>query len=186
MHTLTTIIEYRKLSMDDFLTADIIIASLSFLQNLSYKNHVESLRKKFDERELVYQSLSLGRREYGPVHQVALISRIFWHRIICDEFHELGQTGKMKKASEFFLKGLRGRFYVGVTGTPQYNSAEQIAAMARYLDAELPETPSVCAQFLKRFVRRNEPNLELPELTQVHILILLQEFSVFTQLKLRT
>ena len=162
--------------MSDLLTADIIIASLSFLQNLSYKAHVDKLRSQFDERELIDQMHRVGRQEFGPAREMALISRIFWHRIVCDEFHELGQTGKMKKASEFFLKGLRARFYVGVTGTPQYNSPEQIAAMARYLDADLPTTPSVCIQFLKRFVRRNEPNLQLPELTQV--IFSLIEFDV--------
>lgn len=152
--------------MQQFLTADVIIVSLNFLQNVTYKAHTDEMRQKTNERVLM-QELKDSTATHASTFSKALLSRIFWHRIVCDEFHELGNSNKTKKASAFFLKDLRARFYVGVTGTPQYSTVQQIVSMAQYLDTELPDEPEICAEFLHRFVRRNEPNLELPELSQV-------------------
>jgi superfamily II DNA or RNA helicase len=63
-------------------------------------------------------NLILPRDEAGIVLQ-----RIFWHRIICDEFHELisdNVATKQVDAKSFFLDNLHGRIFLGLTGTPHY------------------------------------------------------------------
>lgn len=67
------------------------------------------------------------------------------------------------------MNQLRGRFIIGITGTPRYQSASDVCQMAKYLKIELPQSNAACESFLKKFVRRNEPNLNLPPLIEKHI-----------------
>jgi SNF2 family DNA or RNA helicase len=93
---------------------------------------------------------------------------IYFYRLVCDEFHEM--EVKASKGSRgiarSFLKKLRARFYLGVTGTPSCSDPEDVSRMAEYLRTELPEDYFAAREFLRSRVRRNEPNLMLPPLRQ--------------------
>jgi superfamily II DNA or RNA helicase len=67
-------------------------------------------------------SLIVLRKEAGIILQ-----RVYWHRIICDEFHELisdSVATAQEDAKSFFLDNLHGRIFLGLTGTPHYDDAE--------------------------------------------------------------
>jgi len=169
VHLLTTIYDHKKLSWNDVMFADIVIVTLFFLQNLTYSSRIASMlmdAKCHTSGEFIKTLHAQGREKFGNVTGQVILDQIIWHRICADEFHELGKTKKLRKASIRFSNDLRGAFYLGVTGTPQIGSTAAISSMFEYLDAELPRSTIACRRFLKYAVRRNEPNLELPPLRQ--------------------
>ena len=196
VHVCTTMAEYLKLSWNDFLFADLIITSVHFLQNQNYNDHTKKLleaaglESQYDPKldRLAYQLQLKGLDHFGGIKGEVLLSRILFYRIVSDEFHELGAAKgtSTARATRVFLKQLNAQFYIGVTGTPQYGTCEDVLTMARFLDTELlqgsdlaalhsknhyekPKTEryaAACCVFMANMVRRNEPQLKLPPLIQ--------------------
>jgi SNF2 family DNA or RNA helicase len=143
VHLLATIIDHDRLTYEDVMTADLIIVSLNFLQNKSYLNKMKpwfsknsySVEQHMQEIKLNGPS-TLAERKGCVVFQM-----IYWYRIVCDEFHELGATVKQQKAAKFFLEELQGAHYLGVTGTPIAKTVNDV---------------------VKQRIRRNVPNLNIP------------------------
>jgi hypothetical protein len=120
------------------LLADIVIIPLTFLQNKQYLDYCDTLEHHgvggLDER--IDKMKKRGRNNFGFVLNVLIfyrneagiiLQRIFWHRIICDEFHELVSDNvatQQEDAKSFFLDNLHGRIFLGLTGTPHYDDAE--------------------------------------------------------------
>jgi SNF2 family DNA or RNA helicase len=116
-----------------------------------------------------------------------LFEGVYWHRLICDEFHELAHSDATNNqaARKTFLNSLKARFYLGLTGTPQYKSVPDVVKMGEYLRVNLPYRIPACNSFLRDRVRRNEPDLQLPTLTQRLIWIQMnaQEQGLFETLR---
>jgi SNF2 family DNA or RNA helicase len=173
---LTTIVDHQKLTWNDVLEADIVITSLNFLQNKSYDTKVRDLisketsscpwyekgRDSYKQELYCHRIKSKGKEVYGKEIGKVVFEHVFWYRIVCDEFHELGKSESKNKAARCFLKDLKGRFYLGVTGTPATNTARDIGEMAKYLNCDQEFSFDMAKCFVQQKIRRNEPNLELP------------------------
>ena len=165
IYLVCTIIDHRKISWNDVLMADIVIVSIAFLLNANYKKFKSTIP---DIPSYGACLVRAGRKKFGEEKGQFILDCIYWHRIVCDEFHELHSSlgDKSAKAARAFLNGVHARFYLGVTGTPMYDTLEEIEQMAAYLETTVPPTPEATVAFLKHCVRRNEPNLGLPPLIQ--------------------
>ncbi len=106
-----------------------------------------------------------GRASFGMEKGTTVLGCAWWHRIVCDEFHELGHSKTQRSAANAF-QNLSATHYLGVTGTPKYDDIESIHRMAGYLDCELPAVDEAALEFLQQRVRRNEPALHLNPLVQ--------------------
>lgn len=127
----------KKINLTEIVESDLIVTSYQFLVELS--------RKKSAEKE-------------GIVN----LETVHFYRIILDEFHELTPT---RSDVNTVLKRLRADHIWGLTGTPTFTS---LPATLRYfnISAQLETilTGNVFAhnEFIRKFVKRNEPDLNLP------------------------
>jgi hypothetical protein len=94
-----------------------------------------------------------------------IFESMFFHRVVFDEFHEIHMRDVKFKIAASLLQGSN---YWGLTGTPHVGTREDIVSMAKYLhiDIEHRGTVPVCHDFMKKFVTRNEPELNLPPKTE--------------------
>jgi hypothetical protein len=162
---------YYKISWDKVLLADIVIVPLTFLQNKQYTDFCDALVQHhpgdggLDDRVIALKTR--GRNNFGDKGGI-ILQRIFWHRIICDEFHELISQNvalKQEAAKSFFLDNLHGRIFLGLTGTPQFKDAESgmwvgklmsvVQVMAEYLNTELVPRIPCYREYLGNMARRN-------------------------------
>lgn len=119
--------------------ADIVIIPLVFLQCKGYLEYCDNVAQfqpgvgGLDDR--IVELKGRGRNNFGYFDFIItfsdeagiILQRTFWHRVICDEFHELVSNSVAKKqeaAKSFFLDNLHGRIFLGLTGTPHYNDSE--------------------------------------------------------------
>lgn len=66
-------------------------------------------------------------------HPLPNLSQVFWHRLVSDEFHELGERTKILEV----LRKYKASYYWGMTGTPKTKTAQDIVDMAKWVDAAL-------------------------------------------------
>ena len=166
---ITTINQHQKFTWNDILFADIVIVSIAFLQNPNYKADIG--RKE----DLISGLPFMNRQEYGDWRTVAL-DKIMWHRLVYDEFHEYlvlnDKRHTHRKAHADLRENIHAKSYVGVTGKcfkmlnngRDFSSEELIMKLASYLKTELDS--KLISQFVNKMVRRNVPNLHLPQIIQ--------------------
>ncbi|KAJ3358702.1 hypothetical protein GGF32_010042 [Allomyces javanicus] len=211
---LATIRDYREISWDDVLLADVVIVSLSFLQNKNYEDRVTKVAKTSGRYCLprhVYEMHSdqdmwpdrhrrwkqwsqetlsgaaravndridlhiaelreRGRARFGPEKNKVILERVYWHRLVIDECHELSHVMGARtyhvnynlRVAETLLFALKTRFRLGLTGTPPINHVANVVALAEVVGVRnLPGTAVDAQAFLNSHVRRNNPELEVP------------------------
>ncbi|KNE64526.1 hypothetical protein AMAG_09543 [Allomyces macrogynus ATCC 38327] len=210
----TTIHDHRALSWNDVLLADVVVVSLTFLQNANYQRRVAKIGKtggryafppaayRFGQgndmwpdfwlrwrqwshtppiaEATVYNQLMdahIGRlhertrAQFGNVKDCVILERVFWHRIVIDEVHELShvlcahsnQQQPKTRMAETLLFCLKARFRLGLTGTPPLMKPACVVSLAEAVGVRnLPTTVADAQAFLNSHVRRNEPDLEIP------------------------
>lgn len=153
---LSCIRDHAKYSWKDLILADIVIVTCQFFTNANYEKRCsygplnEEIRDSLEEK---------GRTRLQSIH---------FHRIIFDEIHEL--KNEMVKMQER-LKKLSADSYWGVTGTPKFDSEGEIVGTLQYIGvhqsySELFKTNKIVqGEFLRKFVKRNVPDLKLPPLS---------------------
>lgn len=57
-----------------------------------------------------------GRHTFGKVLGEVIFERVYWHRLVCDEIHEFGESSKTNRSVKFFQNELYASFYIGLTG----------------------------------------------------------------------
>ncbi|KAJ3364612.1 hypothetical protein GGF31_008950, partial [Allomyces arbusculus] len=211
---ITTIHDHRALSWNDVLLADVVIVSLTFLQNANYQRRVAKVGKtggryafpheayRFSQgsdmwpdfwlrwrqwshtppiaEATVYNQLMdahIGRlhertrAQFGNDKDCVIIERVFWHRVVIDEVHELShafcahsnQPRPKTRMAETLLFCLKARFRLGLTGTPPLMKPACVVALAEAVGVRnLPSTVADAQAFLNTHVRRNEPDLAIP------------------------
>ncbi|KAJ3371529.1 hypothetical protein GGF31_003138 [Allomyces arbusculus] len=211
---LATIRDYREVSWDDVLLADVVIVSLSFLQNKNYQDRVTKVAKTSGRyclpldvykmhadqdmwpdryrrwKQWSQETLSgaaravndridsyiaelreRGRARFGPEKNKVILERVYWHRLVIDECHELSHVMGARshhvnynlRVAETLLFSLKTRFRLGLTGTPPINHVANVVALAEVVGVRNLPTTAVDAQaFLNSHVRRNNPELEVP------------------------
>ena len=147
---LSNIYDHKKVSWKEIAEADIVVVSNQFLINSNYT----SIRTEFD-------SARSELADFAEIKGRARLNRVHFHRIILDEFHEISD---MKNAVKLAIESLRGDYYWGLTGTPKSDHFQDLA----YLNPS-DRLTKVCAkniparyEFIRKHIKRNVPNLELP------------------------
>lgn len=144
----STIHDHRKVSWKDMIDADIIVVSYQFLKNGSYSSIDDATPEM--------------ARDYYYVKGAVRLSRIHYHRLILDEFHELEQTNKDIIG---FVQNLHADYVWGLTGTPKLNNLwgdlNYFSASAR-LKTVYKCNSYAMKEMEYKYIKRNVPNLELP------------------------
>ncbi|KAJ3360346.1 hypothetical protein GGF31_003251, partial [Allomyces arbusculus] len=108
------------------------------------------------------------RARFGNDKDCVIFDRVYWHRIVIDEIHELSNVLSAREAwlhtstrvAETLLFSLKTRFRLGLTGTPPLAHPLFVTALAEAVGVcGLPATVADAQAFLNTHVRRNEPDL---------------------------
>ncbi|KAJ3362879.1 hypothetical protein GGF31_001304, partial [Allomyces arbusculus] len=111
------------------------------------------------------------RARFGNDKDAVIFDRVYWHRIVIDEIHELSHVLSARDAwsrtntrvAETLLFTLKTRFRLGLTGTPPLSHPVCVVSLAEAVGVRhLPTTVADAQAFLNTHVRRNEPDLAIP------------------------
>ncbi|KAJ3347545.1 hypothetical protein GGF32_006796 [Allomyces javanicus] len=123
-----------------------------------------------------------GRQVFGLTKHGVVLERVAWHRLVLDEVHEFAHVQRVaastggnhatpasnSRVAESLVFALQARFWVGLTGTPPLSSNAAVTALAACVGVRgLAQTGDAAQAFLNGFVRRNDPELNVP---RVHYL----------------
>ncbi|KAI8828828.1 SNF2 family N-terminal domain-containing protein [Chytriomyces cf. hyalinus JEL632] len=157
---------YIKTFLEDILTADFVIVSYQFLINENYRGARYEGRKLTDHPTQLDLQNSVADRETFVTTRVGgfAFTWCHFHRIICDEFHEILESKKHEIREQ--VKLLSSDFLWGLTGTPTFDSMDTVWKYADLLHLNAQSTwvvPRVEAfRFIQNRVRRNEPKVTYP------------------------
>ena len=134
---LSSIPECESYSVEDIINADIVIVSYQLLQNPSYIKYRGKLS----------------------------ISQFHFHRLILDECHEL-ESRRLSLTRKYLAK-IRADYHWGLTGTPRtddfFDQLRTLKLNERFLSF-YEVSPNVKRDFERKFIKRNVPDLKLPEI----------------------
>ncbi|KAJ3252456.1 hypothetical protein HDU77_005119 [Chytriomyces hyalinus] len=154
---------YVKTFLEDVLTADFVIVSYQFLINENYRG------ARYEGRRLTDCPTQLDLQNSATDRETFVSNRVggfaftwcHFHRIICDEFHEI--LASKKEGIREQVKQLSSDFLWGLTGTPTFDSMDTVWKYADLLHLSGWVVPRVEAfRFIQNRVRRNEPVVTYP------------------------
>ena len=149
VYGLSNIHDHRKVSFKDLAEADIVVVSYQFLIN---SNYVAVRRKRYS-----------SHKKLAEVKGRVLLDYMHFHRVIFDEFHEIPEANKyIVKA----LEALKGDYFWGLTGTPKPNPLNDLKYLKpsdRFVEVCKKNSLADC-EFIHKHIKRNVPNLQLPEI----------------------
>lgn len=153
---LACIKDYHGISWNDIMLADLVVVSLQFLTNANYKKASAKVGTPYFEIE-----------NNLKVKGTIKLELIQFHRMIFDEIHEMENQSKYCKV---IARSLQADYHWGITGTPKFSMAKDIVDIFYYLNIRFSSTSCrsnymACEELLKKFVKRNIPDLKLPPLT---------------------
>lgn len=164
------IIDHRKVSWNVLIGAVIVIVPITFFMNTNYykllKNHVAEIGRNKSVawetyfantmRSIIEKDIASFFKAKGKVN----LECFYYHRIVFDEFHELGETHKVTQA---IVSGLKIRYTWGLTGTPHFLSNQGLTDASKFLQEtnELKGLPSYMA-LKEKFIRRKNEDMNLP------------------------
>ncbi|KAJ3130712.1 DNA helicase rad5 [Physocladia obscura] len=159
--------QYEETSMKQILEADIIIVSYNFLMNDSYigKRATGTGRSLKKHAPTVNFSDSIEARKFVESCNGGnwAFTWINFHRIVCDEFHEI--TDKNTGISGQLLT-LSANSMWGLTGTPKLDNTHVIKKFAEFLNIKMSSRyyneQFDAIQFILNRIRRNEPDVQFP------------------------
>jgi SNF2 family DNA or RNA helicase len=191
VYFIRNVLDYDKLTWNHVLLGDIIIMSYSFLTNVNYRKRIDSMIDSdpsiYMQRLILQGRASFGKQKWyvtiSGLHNLYLnyncryIHGIHWHRVVFDELHEL--ESKSVKCQDL-VSSIHGSWYWGLTGTPKRSSWSEVVEMAKWLscfDLKREAGP----EFAAKCIRRNEPNLALPPITEqvIHVNLTTAERALF-------
>ena len=146
----STILDHRKVSVQNIIEADIVVISYQFLTNSSYNNLTRMCRHAL----------------FSHVNGFVNIHDFHYHRMVLDEFHELESASKQITES---IKRFSADYVWGLTGTPNSDTIDQILtySTSAHDESDFQETRDESVQDKRdeiefKHLKRNVPNLELP------------------------
>ncbi|KAJ3235991.1 hypothetical protein HDU81_011262 [Chytriomyces hyalinus] len=157
---------YTKTSLLDVLTCDFVILSYQFLVNGAYRGSKENGRHLSNYgRNLDLENSVADRQKFvtGRKNGDFAFTWCHFHRIVCDEFHEVLEK---QHAIRDQVQHLSADFLWGLTGTPTFTSMNVICRYADFLNLKASiewVTPELeMFRFIQNRVRRNEPDVTYP------------------------
>ncbi|KAI8835252.1 SNF2 family N-terminal domain-containing protein [Chytriomyces cf. hyalinus JEL632] len=157
---------YTKTSLLDVLTCDFVILSYQFLVNGAYRGAKENGRHLSNYgRNLDLENSAADREKFvtGRKNGDFAFTWCHFHRIVCDEFHEVLEK---QHAVRDQVLHLSADFLWGLTGTPTFTSMGVISRYADFLNLDATNkwvTPQLeMFRFIQNRVRRNEPDVTYP------------------------
>ena len=151
---LSTILDHNKISWKDMMKADILIVSYQFLQNSNYQKVVQASLSAVDELQ-----------DHFDIPGRVVLSTLIFHRLVLDEFHELESAKSYVK--EYIKKSLKADHIWGLTGTPKISKLSDDLVYfnpSTRFKSVLEENSNALIEFVKKHVKRNIPDLKLPEI----------------------
>jgi hypothetical protein len=167
-----TKVHFDKYTYIDVLDADFVVVSYNFLGNDSYykpwlklsskinsylrsQDSLNNINNTLDTLYEVLESLPEKLYETNPV-----LNCIKFHRIVCDEFHEIYTVDKYNYLRTI-IKAFIGNYKWCVTGTP-FNKGDCVEKMIEYVsNYKAPDTQKILLNDMvynyiaKNFFRRN-------------------------------
>lgn len=139
---LLTKVDYDKITYQDLLEADFIIVSFTFITGTVYfKKMAELLQEKKNFHTKLWEGIGLNQiiklindiiiDNKNLNDTSVLLQKIFWHRVIIDEFHEV-HTNKNYVAIVNLLRLIQSSFKWIVTATP-FNDINNIGPFINLL-----------------------------------------------------
>ncbi|TPX45157.1 hypothetical protein CcCBS67573_g10380 [Chytriomyces confervae] len=157
---------YIKTSLLDILTCDFVIVSYSFLVNNVYRGASKSGRNLYKmNQKLDLKNSAADRQKFVTSSKKGAFAFTWchFHRIVCDELHEVLEQ---QKAIKDQVLQLSGDCLWGLTGTPTFTSMNVICRYADFLNLKATQkwvTPKLeVFRFIQNRVRRNEPDVTYP------------------------
>lgn len=147
----------KKYSYIDLCNAQYVIISFNYLKNPAY---VINLKKNIDQNEILYNTY-------------VDLSKIHWHRIAIDEFHELNNC-KGKNIIKEQIDRLKSTYRWCVSGTPFSDTEKGLNTLAQLLFQinDLHLTVDLHNANYKSIIRRNTKEsvvdeFKLPDIEQI-------------------
>ncbi|KAI8835251.1 SNF2 family N-terminal domain-containing protein [Chytriomyces cf. hyalinus JEL632] len=169
---------YTNTTLQDILTCDFVIVSYSFLVNGAYRGASKIGRSLLNNNKKLDLKNSAADRQKFVTSSKRGTFAFTWchfHRIVCDELHEVFE--KQNAIKDQVLQ-LSGDCLWGLTGTPTFTSIDVICRYADFLNLKATVFPKRemfrCIQnqwvipklevfrFIQNRVRRNEPDVTYP------------------------
>lgn len=149
---LLTKVDYDKVTYQDLLDADFIIVSFTFITGTVYfKKLAELLQEKKNFHAKIWEGLLLNQimlmmnniviNTNNLQNTNVFLQKIFWHRIIIDEFHEV-YTNKNYTAITNLLRLMQSSFKWIVTATP-FNDINNVGPFINFLTNYKEDKPCV-------------------------------------------
>eukprot|EP01105_Mastigella_eilhardi_P018303 TRINITY_DN4226_c0_g1_i10.p1 TRINITY_DN4226_c0_g1~~TRINITY_DN4226_c0_g1_i10.p1 ORF type:complete len:625 (+),score=96.04 TRINITY_DN4226_c0_g1_i10:393-2267(+) len=128
---ITTILQARKVTYKDLMTADLVVVSFQLLKNPNYLKMFKDTKDATSGRcnEAITRLMEIHRKRHPTAVKFPIVEHMHWHRLILDEGHEV--------LTSSFLPALlcidsTYRWYV--TGTPVPNGSESVEGALRFLN----------------------------------------------------
>ena len=184
--SILTKLHFNKYTYQELLDADFVIMSYNFVGNDWFaENYTKNLSKsksyhkssswnheavsdilKNMSKDLIDDPMSIFKKD-------ALITLIYWHRIIIDEFHEAYTIDKYAYMKNV-IPLLRSNYKWVLTGTPFdknadcfYNMLDFVVDNKNTLGKSISNIKDVSDYMMDNFFRRNAKDFVLPELREV-------------------
>eukprot|EP00029_Vermamoeba_vermiformis_P008911 TRINITY_DN4297_c1_g1_i1.p1 TRINITY_DN4297_c1_g1~~TRINITY_DN4297_c1_g1_i1.p1 ORF type:complete len:1047 (+),score=234.72 TRINITY_DN4297_c1_g1_i1:95-3235(+) len=140
----TTIVQLRKFSYEDFVNYDVVIVSYQLMQNPNYfflgssvakKTNVKK-RQELERTAWVETSLETVKssKNGGLAKVCPIIEHFYWYRIVLDEGHEYLHVPYFK----YVIGTYQSRYSWYVTGTP-FPHLGHFARVKEFLGLEIPD-----------------------------------------------
>jgi SNF2 family DNA or RNA helicase len=170
--------DHKKLSWKRMMDSDIILVSAKFLESAFYADLINSYYKH------EYGTQTIGTRDwnnYFSVHTRSMIAQgrasfendrgivcfecFHFYRVIYDEFHELLEASKSHSSLRNQTFNLRANYFWGLTGTPRFNSLDDLKLAALFINARGYQNDSYthALTFKNKYIKRNSDKITLPE-----------------------
>ncbi|ORY41324.1 hypothetical protein BCR33DRAFT_344318 [Rhizoclosmatium globosum] len=162
---------YVLTTLKEVLECDIVVVSYNFLVNGAYVAHKAQDRLLQSATQLDFTNPATTRAfiDQNTAGDFAF-TWIHFHRIVCDEFHEISEKSCGIRGTLLALSADR---IWGLTGTPKLDRPEVVAKFAAFLQLQLTsklksenfgsaEDEFDSKAFILARIRRNEPEVQYP------------------------
>jgi SNF2 family DNA or RNA helicase len=152
--TVTTIVQLRKFSYQDFVDYDVVIVSYQLLQNPNYfflgsnapkKTNVKK-RQELERTAWVESSLEAVKssKNGGLGKACPIFEHIYWYRLVMDEGHEYLHVPYFK----YVIGTYQSRYSWYVTGTP-FPSLKHFKQVKEFLGLEVPDATATNSYWVR-------------------------------------
>lgn len=139
---LSSMKEMRTSTLEEVVSADIVITTTNFLRNKAYLDSLDDVvrktmgcsgvdRKESKRRGLILTCARVLHSRCRPLSSLPpLLELVQWRRLVIDEVHEL-TTPSSQLARERYraIQNLRASLFWGLTGTPDTSSSASVQAL---------------------------------------------------------